>query len=181
MDVQAKILAIISQQSYITIEQLMEIALSSQDASYYRSSQVIGQKHDFITAPEISAMFGEMIAIWAILQWQALGGGWVNLVELGPGRGTLMRDLLRTVRQAAPDFFCSIKKIMLLEINPHLISLQNIQLESFGIPIVHIKDYRALDNTQSIIIANEFFDALPIQQYKKLASKWHSVVVKYDK
>jgi len=179
VEIEQKILTIIEQNSHIPIDQLMEIALSSQDSSYYKTQQVIGSNYDFITAPEISQMFGEIISIWSILQWQKLGQKAFNLVELGAGTGTLMLDLLRCASRVCPNFIDSICQITILEINPYFIALQRNKLAKFNIPIKHITSINELEENTSIIIANEFFDALPIKQYKKITSKWHEIVVKY--
>jgi SAM-dependent MidA family methyltransferase len=179
MSVIQKIHHIINTKSYIAIDELMDLALNSEDSSYYIAHQPIGETGDFITAPEISQMFGEMIALWCIQSWQKMGQCLVNLVELGPGTGTLMADILRTIQAIAPMFFKSINQIILLEINPVLIKLQQQKLNNFGIDIVHCKNISELPQSTSIIIANEFFDALPVKQYKKTELGWQEVVVKY--
>ncbi|CAI7881477.1 unnamed protein product [Closterium sp. NIES-54] len=77
----------------------MQVLTSSSAGGYYMQRDVFGREGDFITSPEISQMFGEMVAVWAMMAWQQLGAPpRVHLVELGPGRGTLMADLLRVSR-----------------------------------------------------------------------------------
>lgn len=179
MDIEQEILNIINKNTCITIDQLMEIALSSRHLSYYKTKYAIGANNDFITAPEISQMFGEIIAIWSILKWRDLGQKAFNLVELGPGRGTLMSDLLRCATRIAPEFIQAISQLTFLEINPYLIKLQREKLAKFNIPIQRINTIDELESDVSIIIANEFFDALPIKQYQNFESNWYEVVVKH--
>ncbi len=183
MELQQEIIAIIKQQSYITLEHMMELALCKSAHAYYKCTKNIGD--DFITAPEISQMFGEMIALWIITKWQhhiqILPIKDFNLVELGPGSGKLMSDILRTLKKIAPDTFSAIRQIALLEINPNFIASQKANLSSFGIEISHIDDLSKLDTkSPNIIIANEFFDALPIKQYIKKNHSWQQVVVRYN-
>ena len=81
----------------ISVAELMTMAMHAYKQSYYMQNQAIGPEHDFITAPDISQTFGEMIAVWLMDAWMQLGQGPVSIVELGPGRGTLMRDILKTI------------------------------------------------------------------------------------
>jgi len=171
MSIEQKIIDIINTNSYITIDAMMEIALSRTPDSYYRTKQAIGSSQDFITAPEISQMFGEMIAVWTTLQWQSLGLAEINIVELGSGTGTLMLDVLRTIERIQPQLFSSINKIVILEINEVLKEIQKQKLAKFAGKIVYIKNIKDLPQHKSIIIANEFFDAMPIKQHQKIAGK----------
>ncbi len=157
-----------------SIAELMKEAMSASPNSYYKAQQPLGEQGDFITSPEISQMFGEMIGIWAIHSFIALGTPLeFNLVELGPGRGLLMRDLLNgTSKQTV---FHQALKIHLLDINPILIAEQKKQLLSYAVNwIDKIEDLPPLP---TIFIANEFFDALPIKQYIKKNTQWHEVHV----
>ena len=109
----------ISSSGYVCIDEIMKIALSSSEASYYRSKQPIGANADFITSPEISQMFGEMLGVWCVDMWHQLGKpDKVNLLELGPGSGALMRDLMRSIKSS--DFYDAVH-VQLLDINPILI------------------------------------------------------------
>ena len=82
----------------LTIEQYMSEALSDPEYGYYRVNQPIGKKGDFITSPEISQLFGEMIGLWCAVSWQQMGSpSDINLIELGPGRGIMISDILRTI------------------------------------------------------------------------------------
>ena len=123
MKIRQKINSIIDMQGFIEIDAFMRIVMSSEESSYYRSKDPIGQEGDFITAPEISQMFGEMIGIWAIDRWNKLGRPKkCNLVELGAGRGSLLRDLLR-ISRIEKEFFEALT-IYIIDINEELIKVQ---------------------------------------------------------
>jgi len=168
MFVKKKIEAILDQQKYITVDTLMSIALND----YYTSKEAIGS--DFITAPEVSQMFGEMVALWCLDAWQNQKE--FNLTELGPGTGALMFNILRTVSKIKPEFIQSLKQIFLLEINSYLKKKQLEILAPYKDKIRYIDNIDQIP--KGIVIANEFFDALPIKQYKKIQNNWHEVVVK---
>ncbi|AVP87492.1 hypothetical protein phytr_5470 [Candidatus Phycorickettsia trachydisci] len=168
MSVKKKIENILEQQEYITVDALMSIALND----YYTSKEAVGS--DFITAPEISQMFGEMVALWCLDAWQNQKG--FNLTELGPGTGALIFNILRTVSKIKPEFIQSLKQIFLLEINPYLKKKQLEILAPYKDKIRYIDNIDHIPN--GIVIANEFFDALPIKQYKKIQNSWYEVIVK---
>lgn len=179
MAIESTIREIILNRGYLTLDQLMENILSKHSKSYYKKDSILGEKGDFITAPEISQLFGEIIGLWAIEQWYKLNQPKkINLVELGPGRGLLMRDLLR-VAKLVPEFYKALQ-IELLEINPYLRENQKNNLNIFSGSIKWLEDISDINNLPSIIIANEFFDALPIKQYIKFNRKWSEVVLTID-
>lgn len=174
MPIYQKVKNLIEQNGYITIDEMMLQAMSVHNNSYYRKQNNIGERGDFITAPEISQLFGEIIALWTIEQWYKIGcPKQTNLVELGPGQGTLMKDLLR-VAKLVPEFYRSLQ-LELLEINPHFIEKQKTNLQN--IPLRHITSIKQITKIPSIIIANEFFDALPIKQYIKNDNLWYEIVL----
>lgn len=168
MSVKKELEDILESQKYITIDKLMSLALNN----YYTSKEAVGT--DFITAPEISQMFGEMVALWCLDVWQDKKE--FSLVELGPGTGSLMFNILRTASKVRPEFIKSLKQIVLLEINPHLKKRQLEILAPYKDKIRYIDNIDQIPN--GIVIANEFFDALPIKQYQKVQGQWHEVVVK---
>jgi SAM-dependent MidA family methyltransferase len=139
-------------------------------ATYYSGSDPFGRQGDFITAPEISQMFGEIIGLWAAVLWQKLGSPErVILAELGPGRGTLMADLLRAA-ETVPEFRQAIA-LYLVETSE---SLRARQKQTLGAqPVNWIDDITALPQGPTLLIANEFFDALPIDQYVWRFDHWH--------
>ena len=179
MSVESKIREIIHKNGYITIDEMMRQTLSENPDSYYRSTENIGKYGDFITAPEISQLFGEIIALWAIEKWQELGSpSEFILLELGPGQGQLMQDFLR-IAKLVPDFFNG-SKLYLLEINPHFMAKQKSKLDEYNKNIQWIRDISEIPQLPSIIISNEFFDALPIKQYIKSDDKWFESVLIID-
>lgn len=174
MSVRDKINQVIQEQGFIEIDEFMKLALSDNKDSYYRSKNPIGEGSDFITAPEISQMFGEMIGVWAIDSWAKLGKPDIfNLVELGAGKGTLLRDLLR-IAKTQPKFLAA-ANIYILDINEELINIQKETLANYK--VTWVKSIEEVPNIPSILIANEFFDALPIKQYVKIDEKLHERII----
>jgi NADH dehydrogenase [ubiquinone] 1 alpha subcomplex assembly factor 7 len=146
----------------VTVAEYMALALGHPDYGYYQTRDPFGRGGDFTTAPEISQMFGELIGAWGIAQWQALGSPKVNLVEFGPGRGTLMRDALRIAGKIAPGFVAA-ASVHLVETSPVLREAQTKLLGEYN-PIWHdgIED---VPEGPSIYVMNEFLDALPVRQF----------------
>lgn len=180
MPIDSTLRNLIIKNGYITIDQMMQQVLSANSASYYRQQSKLGEEGDFTTAPEISQLFGEIIGLWCIEQWQKLGSPpKINLVELGAGRGLLMRDLLK-VAKLVPEFYSSLQ-IELVEINPHFINWQKLNLNQFHLKINWLEAiYNITENCPAIIIANEFFDALPIKQYIKEKELWYESTLILD-
>lgn len=147
----------------ITVADYMSLALGHPEHGYYRKHDPLGLRGDFITAPEISQVFGEMIGVWLAEVWRQLGGGPVSLVELGPGRGTLMVDLLRATKKI-PNFHDSLT-IHMVETSPVLANAQYLNLRESHRRIEWLDSVEELPASKTLIIANEFFDALPIRQY----------------
>jgi SAM-dependent MidA family methyltransferase len=138
--------------------------------SYYAGRDPFGRAGDFTTAPEISQMFGEVIGLWTAIVWQMMGSpSDVILAELGPGRGTLMADLLRAAG-TLPGFREAIR-VHLVETSPVLKERQRQTLAGTG--AVWHDEPADLPDQPAIVIANEFFDALPIDQYVFRADGWH--------
>ena len=135
-----------------------------------------GAAGDFITAPEISQMFGELIGLWMAAVWQQMGTPEnVRLVELGPGRGTLMVDALRAAKTAR-NFYTAIV-LHLVEISPKMQALQQQKLEILGEPVLWHPSLTDVPAGPAIIIANEFVDALPVHQAVKQAGGWYERMV----
>lgn len=171
MPIDSKIRTIIQQNGNITIDQMMDEVLSLNSSSYYQLQNSLGAEGDFTTASEISQLFGEIIGLWAIDQWQQMGKPKINLVELGPGRGLLMRDLLK-VAKLVPEFYNSLT-IEFIEINQHFIAQQKSNLAHIALPINHYATIEDIAKKPFILIANEFFDAMPIKQYIKSQELWY--------
>lgn len=174
----------------ISISEYMEEVLTNPNHGLYINRDVFGAGGDFVTSPEVSQMFGEMVGVWTMCLWEQLGQpAKVNLVELGPGRGTLMADLLRGSSKFV-DFAKSLN-IYLVECSPTLQKLQYSTLKCIdeaisrgdtatgttttltGAPVFWHVDLEGVPSgLPTIIIAHEFFDALPIHQFQKTSRGW---------
>ena len=155
----------------ITLEHYMGLALGHPRHGYYMTRDPLGAAGDFITAPEISQMFGELIGLWAAHVWTGMGApAPVKLVELGPGRGTLMLDALRAAR-VAQEFFASLD-VHMVETSPVLAQRQRETLAASGIPAHWHESFAEVPEGPAIIIANEFFDALPVRHFIRTAQGW---------
>ena len=141
---------------------------------YYALRDPFGRKGDFTTAPEISQMFGELVGLWAAVVWQSLGSPErFVLAELGPGRGTLMRDALRAA--AKLPGFVEAAEVHLVETSP---ALRKRQRKTLGDGVAGWHDSpEDLPDGPLILIANEFFDALPVRQYIRRGERWHERLV----
>ncbi len=159
--------SLIDQEGPITVERFMALCARH----YYATRDPFGASGDFTTAPEISQMFGELVGLWSVAVWQAMGSpAALALVEFGPGRGTLMADALRAAR-LRPDYR-SAAAVHLVETSPSLRSRQAATLASSGVPIRWHDDLATVPPGPTIVIANEFFDALPIRQFVATERGW---------
>lgn len=153
----------IDAQGSISVAEFMELALAHPEHGYYRKQDPLGARGDFITAPEISQIFGEMIGVWCAQVWMQMGRGPISLVELGPGRGTLMGDLLRATK-SIPEFHAALT-IHMVETSPTLAHAQYMRLRHEHSRIEWLDRIEELPESPTLLIANEFFDALPIKQF----------------
>lgn len=153
----------ITEKGSLSLADYMALALGHPEHGYYIKRDPLGARGDFITAPEISQIFGEMIGIWCAQMWLQLGGGPMSLIELGPGRGTLMADALRATK-SVPGFHEAVT-IHMVETSPTLAHTQYLRLRDLHPRVEWLDSPAELPPTQSIVLANEFFDALPIKQY----------------
>ena len=169
------LLDVIARTGPMPVEAFMQHCLMHPQFGYYRTSQAIGAAGDFITAPEISQIFGELIGIWTAAAWAGLGAPprW-RLVELGPGRGTLMADLLRALK-VAPAARAGVD-LVLVEVNERLMEQQRVALQSSGVTARWLGDAGSLADLEPlpmVLIANEFLDALPISHKVANGGHWH--------
>jgi len=159
----------------ISIYRFMEACLYNDQFGYYTSKKnMIGATGDFITSPEISQVFGELIGAWLAQTWIDRGKPKpFNLVELGPGTGTLMKDILR-ILVTIPKLLNSVS-IFLVETSPELQFRQATRLKNYSIQ--WIKSVVEIPESPTFVIANEFLDALPIRQFKKIGNVWNERAV----
>jgi len=175
----AELRKLIATEGPLSVAQFMSLCLGHPRYGYYVTRDPLGARGDFITAPEISQMFGELLGLWALAVWRMMGApDKVHLVELGPGRGTLMRDALRALRNA-PDF-CRAIELHLVEVSPVLERKQRAALVAAEMPAHWHKDFSELPMGPTILLANEFVDALPVHQAVRTADGWHERVVGLD-
>ncbi|MFP3920963.1 MAG: class I SAM-dependent methyltransferase [Dichotomicrobium sp.] len=162
----------------IPVRDYMAACLNDPEAGYYRTARPFGREGDFITAPEISQVFGELLGLWAASVWRQMGApGSVALIELGPGRGTLSADALRAAK-ALPEFRAAIR-LHLVETSPVLREMQAQTLKD--VPEAGWHDaLEAVPDGPAIILANEFLDALPVHQLVRCGGEWRERCVGYD-
>jgi SAM-dependent MidA family methyltransferase len=173
---EAEIRRMIAIDGPMSVAAFMALCLGHPVHGYYTTRDPFGRGGDFITAPEVSQMFGELIGVWAAALWQAMGAPpRLVLAELGPGRGTLMADALRAAR-IVPAFRPALR-IHLVETSPVLQRLQQERLAECEPPIAWHRDVAELPDGPLIVIANEFFDALPVHQAVKAAGGWHERMI----
>src|SRR5437899_10512468 len=157
-DLAARIARRIRREGPLSIAAFMAIALHDPDSGYYARHDPLGRAGDFITAPEISQVFGELIGLWCADLWRHLGEpDPVILAELGPGSGALLEDFLRAA--ATLPGFCQALDLYLVEGSPVLRARQQRRLGSLGAKFVASVD--ALPSGPLLLVANEFLDALP--------------------
>lgn len=146
---------IIEQQLPLSVHDYMQLCLQHPEYGYYRKAQAVGAQGDFVTAPEVSQIFGDLVGLWMRDIWQQMGEGEFHLVELGPGRGTLSADVKRMLPQGS---------LHLVESNTTLREAQREQLWKYE-PQWHDKVESLPQDKPLLILANEFFDAFPIRQW----------------
>ena len=160
----------------VTLDKFIEESLYNKKHGYYMKKNPFGERGDFITAPNISILFSEMIAIWVISFWEKLDSPkHFNLIELGAGNGEMMRVLVRTFNKF-PKFKNSCK-INILEKSELLQRIQKTNIKDTKIK--WLNNLNELNNLPCIFIANEFFDALPIKQFLKREKRWFERHVKF--
>lgn len=167
---------VIAAEGPLPVDRYMSFCLAHPEHGYYMRRDPLGRGGDFTTAPEISQVFGELIGIWCVSAWQAVGApAAFRLVELGPGRGTLMADLLRAAK-VMPGFVES-AEMHLVETSPALRRKQEQALDGSPAPVAWHDRLEDVPAGPSILIANEFFDALPVKQFVRMPSGFHERLV----
>jgi SAM-dependent MidA family methyltransferase len=175
---QSEIKKLIKSTGPMPVWRYMELCLTHPAHGYYVSRDPLGREGDFTTAPEVSQMFGELLGLWAASTWKALGAPpSLRLVELGPGRGTMMADALRALR-VLPQLH-QVLHVHLVEINPVLREKQKSILSAAHNTTWH-NSIDEVPEGPAIIFANEYFDVLPIRQAVRGETGWHERVVEID-
>lgn len=171
--------SLIAERGPISVASYMALALGHPRHGYYMTRDPFGARGDFITAPEISQLFGECLAVWCALNWDAMKRPLpVRLVELGPGRGTLMADLMRTLDRIAPGLAHG-AEIHLVETSPVLRAKQEAAL--LDRRVAWHGAFAEVPPGPLLLVANEFFDALPVQQFLRAGAQWCERRIDWDK
>jgi SAM-dependent MidA family methyltransferase len=175
---QSEIKRLIRSTGPMPVWRYMELCLKHPEFGYYLSRDPLGREGDFTTAPEVSQMFGELLGLWAASVWKTIGSPpLLRLIEIGPGRGTMMADALRALRVLPPLY--QALSIHLVEVNPVLREKQK-EMLSGSHEISWQDTIDDVPDGPSVIFANEYFDVLPIHQMVKRETGWHERTVELD-
>ncbi|MDX2112466.1 MAG: SAM-dependent methyltransferase [Alphaproteobacteria bacterium] len=158
----------IAENGPIPVSEYMSLCLAHPEHGYYMKRDPLGKDGDFITSPEISQIFGELLGLWLASQWEKQGKPNATLLEMGPGRGTLMNDALRATKKIKG--FHDAVSVRLLEISPALKQKQWQLLAGKHPDLGWLESLDSLPPQPLFVVANEFFDALPIRQFQYLPS-----------
>ncbi len=177
---EAKLAARIAADGPLRLDVYMAACLTDEEFGYYLRADPLGRGGDFITAPEVSQIFGELIGLWCVVVWQQMGQPErLHLVELGPGRGSLMADALRAAR-IAPGFLPAVR-LSFVEASPVLRRKQEQAVAPFALDVAWydtLAEIRPLRRGEGgIILANEFLDVLPIRQFERHGGAWFERLV----
>ena len=165
----------ISNNKHIPFDKFVDIALYHKKTGYYMKKNPFGKDGDFITAPNISILFSEMIAIWCLAFWEHLGcPKKINIIELGAGNGEMMCQMIKVFERF--NKFKDSSNYFILEKSQFLKKIQKKKLNSYK--ITWLNSINKLKNGPNIFLANEFFDALPIKQFIKKNNKWYEKSIK---
>jgi len=171
---------ILKNKKSISIEQYIKICLYGNNG-YYKNANVIGKKGDYITAPEISQLFGDLIGLFIFSVWKNKINNPYNLIELGPGKGTLLIDILNITKNFSK--FQKSTYVNLIETNVNLIDEQKKNIQNFKFSnkkIIWLDDFNTKITKPAIIFANEFFDCLPIRQFYRKNNKWFEKMINFN-
>ncbi|XP_045142964.1 protein arginine methyltransferase NDUFAF7, mitochondrial [Echinops telfairi] len=185
----------------ITVAEYMKEVLTNPAKGYYVHRDMLGEKGDFITSPEISQIFGELLGIWFVSEWMATGkNSAFQLVELGPGRGTLTGDILRVFSQLGSVLKNTDISVHLVEVSTKLSEIQAAALTDekallertegspvymkgatkVGVPVSWYRDLQDVPKGYSFYLAHEFFDVLPVHKFQKTPQGWREVFIDID-
>ena len=161
----------------VPLDEFINLSLYNKKFGYYMKKNPFGKHGDFVTAPNVSRLFSEMIAIWIISFWENLGAPKkFNLVELGAGNGEMMKIMIESFKNC--PLFEKSCNVIIHEKSPTLIRIQKKKLEKCKISWVY--QINKIKKYPSIFIANEFFDAMPIKQFRKYKDIWYEKFVSFE-
>src|ERR1043166_7391151 len=161
------------------VGEFMALCLTDPAHGYYTTRDPLGERGDFVTSPEISQMFGELIGLWMAAVWKQMGEPPnLRVIELGPGRGTMINDAMRAAK--VMPAFREAAVLDLVEISPALKAVQETTLEQLPVPMFWHAALKDVPPGPAIIVANEFFDALPVNQAVKTDRGWHERLIAID-
>jgi len=167
-----KIAGLIRTTGPISVADYMATCLLDPEDGYYTTRDPFGRNGDFVTAPEISQMFGELVGVWLVQAWQAIGSPpSPTIAEIGPGRGTLMKDVARTIARLAPDL-SGRADFSLVEASPRLAAAQKETLRGSSGSFSWHTTLDTLPDQPLLVVGNEIFDALPFRQFVKRDGRW---------
>ncbi|MBZ9799205.1 class I SAM-dependent methyltransferase [Mesorhizobium sp. ES1-4] len=162
------------------VNEYMALCLFDPRDGYYTTREPFGAAGDFITAPEISQMFGELVAVWLYQAWAAAGRPMpVTIAEIGPGRGTLMKDMLRTLSRLDPALANGVAFAM-VETSRRLTEIQKQTLGALPFAVSWHETVDTLPRQPLLIVGNELFDAVPIRQFVRAGAGWRERMVGLD-
>lgn len=175
-----KIIDLIRLNGPISVSEYFALCLGDPEFGYYRTREPFGAGGDFVTAPEISQLFGEMIGIFMILAWQGHGRpDSLQVVEIGPGRGSLMADLQRVVTELRPDMAAT-ASFNLVETSARLQAIQKKTLAPRGLNTHWHETLQSVPSGWTLLVANELFDAIPMRQFVKCPDGFRERVITID-
>lgn len=176
---QERLAALIRAHGPISVADFMKDALFHPNDGYYTSQAPIGKDGDFTTAPEISQIFGELIGAFLIESWIAMGSPKAfNLVELGPGRGAMMADILRAA--SLRPAFLNAAHVWLVETSGRMRHEQQRRLRNAPTPVDWADAFADVPDGPLLVVGNEFLDCLPIRQFVRVESGWRERLVGFD-
>ncbi|MGB3387060.1 MAG: class I SAM-dependent methyltransferase [Pseudaminobacter sp.] len=175
-----RIAALIEAGGPLSVTDYMALCLFDPQDGYYTTREPFGAAGDFTTAPEISQMFGELVGVWIRLAWEASGKPVpVTIAEIGPGRGTLMKDMLRTLEKLAPDLQ-SAARFAMIETSPRLAAIQKKTLATTNAIVEWHTTLDTLPQMPLFIVGNELFDAIPTRQFVRTNGQWRERCIGLD-
>ena len=175
-----KIKTLIRANGPMSVTDYFSLCLADPEHGYYQTRNPFGSSGDFVTAPEVSQLFGEMIGLFVVHAWQSHNHPLpVRLVEVGPGRGTMMSDVLRVIARVAPELYAG-STVHLVETSDRLQAVQKKSLARHGDKVTWQHGFDELPDGFTLLLANELFDAIPIRQFVKTPTGFRERMVSLD-